>query len=247
MMRFQVRRTLVDIGLGTEWVETKWRALDAVGKLNGLVNVVDCQNGDEWTETLLGAERVLNGVNLDNGRSNEEVILVHFATNQNLALAVVKHGLEASEVVHVDNARVIRRFLGALGVELLVSLLELLNDSWYDALIDEEVVLRRADLASVDVLAPEHTAGDQTRIGSVANNGRVDTTELKNDRRQVRSGGLGDDATDTSTTSEEDLVPALSQESLRLSDTTLDDSVARGVERRLNNLLHNVGTSGGVL
>ena len=63
----------------------------------------------------------------------------------------------------------------------------------------------------------------------------------------MRSGRFGDDTADAGTTCEEDLVPALSQQCLCLGDTSLDNGVARWVERCLHDLLDDHGALGRIL
>lgn len=147
----------------------------------------------------------------------------------------------------VDDARVVGRVLRALGVEFLVGLLELLHDLGHQWLVDKQVVLRGADLARVHDLAPEHTTRDQSRVGVLGHNGRVDATQLEHNGGQVRRGRLGDDTADVGATGEEDLIPSLGQQGLGLRDSTLDDCVARGVERGLDHLLHDDGAAGRIL
>ena len=147
----------------------------------------------------------------------------------------------------VDDARVVGRRLGALGVELLVRLLEFFNHGGQDRLIDHGVVVRGANLASVETLAPEKSPRDQAGVGGLGSDGRVDTAQFEHDRGQMGSGGLGDDATDGGTTGEEDLVPALGKQGLGLGNGALDEGVARGVESGLDDPLHDDGTVRSIL
>jgi energy-converting hydrogenase A subunit M len=239
--------TLSNFGLGAEGIQAQRGALNAVGEVNSLIQVLNGQDGNERTEALLCAQRILNRVNLNNGGLDEELLLVHGTTKQDLALGVIEHRLQALEVSLVDNARVIGRVLSTLGVELCICLLEFLDNSRHNLLINEQVVLRCANLARVQDLAPKHAARNQSRVGILSDDSRVDTAQLENNGGQVRGGGLGDDTTNVGTTREENLVPSLSQQSLCLGDTTLDDRVAGGVERGLADLLHNGGAAGSIL
>jgi hypothetical protein len=58
--------------------------------------------------------------------------------------------------------------------------------------------------------------------------------------------GLGDNTANVGTTSEEDLIPSLSEQCLCLSDTSLDNVVAGGVETGFANLLHHGGAVGSI-
>lgn len=238
--------TLVNISLVTEGVETQRCALDTIGQADGFVEVLHGQDGDEGAEALLRAHGVINRVNLNNGGLDEQLLLIHSATHKDLALSIIKHGLETSEGGLIDDARVIRRALGTLRVELLVCILEFPYDLRNERLVDQQVVLRGAELAGVQELAPEHAAGDETWVRTLGDDGWVYTTQLEHDGGQVLCSGLGDDASDGGTACEEDLVPPFREQGLCLGDTALDDCVAGGVETGLDNLLHDGGAAGGI-
>lgn len=240
-------KDLVGVLLGSERIDTQRGGLDAVGDANRLLDAVHGHDGHQGTEALLDQQGVVRAVDLDERGLDEAFGLVHGATQQDLALGVVDHGLELVKVALVDDARVVGRRLSTLRVEFIVGLLELLHDSRHQFALDQEVVMRRADLPSVQGLAPQHATRDQSGVRRLGDNGRVNPTQLQNDGSQMRRSSLGDDATNCRTTSEEDLVPSLSQQGLGLGDTSLDNGVARGVQRSLDNLLHNHSTVGGIL
>lgn len=81
--------------------------MDLVRKLDGLVKVGDGQDGQERTEALVAEKSIVDAVDLDNSRLNEEVIFVHGSANDDLAVAGVQHLLEALELLLVDDTAVV--------------------------------------------------------------------------------------------------------------------------------------------
>ena len=239
-------RTLFCFGLGAKGVDSEGRGHDAVGDLDGLVEVVNGKDGDQRTEALLDEHGVVRRVDLDEGGLDEALLLIHRAAHEDLALGVVDHALQALEGALVDDARVVGGGFGAVRVELLVGLLELLHDGGDNGAVHQDVVLGGTDLAGVHQLAPEESTRDEPGVGILGDNGRVETTQLEHDGGEVRRGRLGNDATDIGAAGEEDLIPALGEKGLGFGDTALDDGVARRVEGGLDDLLDNNGAVGGV-
>lgn len=243
---FLAGRTLLCVGLRAKRVDAERRALDTIGDVDRFVEVVHWKNGNQRTETLLREHRIIGRVHLNQSRLDKELLLVHRTSQEDLALGVIDHGLETLEGALIDDTRVVRRSLGSLGVEFLVGLLELLDDRRQNSPIDQQVVLRRAHLAGIQQLTPKHPPRDESRVGILGDNGRVDSTQLQHDRSQVRSGSFGDNATDIGTAREEDLIPALRQQGLSFGDSTLDDGVAGGVEGSFDDALHHDRTFRGI-
>lgn len=240
----QKELTLLDIDLVTEGVETQRGALDTVGQLDRLVQVLNSQNGDEGAEAFLGAQRILNGINLNNSGLDKQLLLIHSTTHKDLALSTIKHRLKTGERSGVHDARVIGRVLRTIGVELLVGILELLDNLRNKRLVDQQVVLRCAELAGVQELTPKHATSHKSGIGGLGHDGRVHAAQLEDDGGQMRCGRLGDDSSNVGTTGEEDLVPPFGEQGLCLRNGTLDHCVARGVETGLDDLLHNSCAAG---
>jgi hypothetical protein len=82
---------------------------------------------------------------------NVDVVLrlVDFSTHQDFAAGIIKHLLDSQEMSLVDDSCVVWAGLGTIGVELLHSNLQLLDEQWQNILFDYDVVLRDADLSCI--------------------------------------------------------------------------------------------------
>ena len=95
---------------------------------------------------------------------------------------------------------------------------------------DEHVVGGDAGLAGVEPLAPGETATGDLDVGRVVDEHRALAAELEDDRREVTSGGLVDDAADVGGARVEDVVEALLEQIGRDGDVALDDGDGLGVD-----------------
>lgn len=231
--------TLFNFLLGSERIHTKRRAVDIVRNLDRLVEVVDRQDCDNRAEGLILHQRVLDRLNLDDGRLDEPLLLVHLSTDKNLAVAAVNQRLHPVERTLVDHAAVIRRVLGSIGIVLLQRQLELRDQLGDDRLVREDIILRGANLARVEGLAPDESPGRESQVCILSDERGITTTQLQKHRCQRRSSGLGYDLADAGAAREADLVPALGEQGLGLGDAALDHGVAVWVERCFHDLLHH--------
>lgn len=79
--------------------------MDLVGNSNGLVKVLYWEDSKDGTESLINDQRVVNAIDLNHGRLNEAGLLLHSATEQDLALGVVDLGLDTAECSGVNDTR----------------------------------------------------------------------------------------------------------------------------------------------
>lgn len=200
--------------------------MDGVGDSDGLVEVVDWEDGDQGTETLVDDQGVCQAVDFDDGWLNEALGFVHGTAEQDTALAVVDHLLETSPLSLVDDSSVICTGSCAGRVEFLEGLLHLLDESRQDLLVNQDVILTNANLSRIEHLSPYQSPRSKSRIGILGDNSRIATTQFENNGCQAFSCLLGDDLADDFSPGVEDLVPLLGQESGRLWDRAVDDGVA---------------------
>lgn len=135
----------------------------------------------------------MQGGDLDYGRFDVVVTFVHVTAHDDFAFAVVDHFLEACPLLVVDYAAEVIGCACTIWVELFHRGLHLRDERLEDLLIDENVILRKADLSRIDDLTPEESASCQACVRVLGNYGWIATSELKGDRRQGFCGLFGDD------------------------------------------------------
>ena len=170
--------------------------MDLVRKLDGLVKVSDGQDGQERTEALVAQECIVDAVDLNDGRLNEEIVFVHSAANDDLAVGGVQHLLEALELLLVDNTTVVWRVARAVRVELPQSVLHRLDECGDKLAVDECAVLADADLAGVHCLRPQQTLCGELGVGMLGDDSRVPATKLEGQRCEGLGCLLRDDLCD---------------------------------------------------
>lgn len=230
-----------------ERVHAQRRLVQLVGDADGFVEVVDGVDGDDGTEGLVDEQGVVHVIDLHDRGFEEPVGFVHGAAYEDLALRLVEHLLQPLPLSVVDDARVVGRVLDAGWVELFDHFFELFEEGGQDLFVDEDAVLRDADLPCVDGLCPVETPRCELGIGVLGDDGWVAPSELEGDGSKSLSCFLGDDGADCCAASIEDLVPFLVQECRGLWNGTLDDLVAGGVETLIDNLLQDCRGMGRVL
>jgi hypothetical protein len=230
---------LLELFLVAKGVGAEGRVVRLIGHADGLVQVCDGQDGQQRAEALVADEAVLDGADLDDGGLDEEVRLVHGAADDNLAVAGVEHLLQALELLLVDDAAVVGRVAGAVGVEVAEGVLHLLDKGGHHVAVDEGAVLADADLARVQRLGPQEAAGGEPGVGMLGDDGGVAAAQLQNQRRERLGRLLRDDAGDDLGARVEDGVPLLVEQRRGLGDGALHDGVARRVEGLGENLLQH--------
>lgn len=78
--------TLVHLCLCAEGVCAERCVVDLISDLDSFVEVGDRQNREEGTEALIAEQSIVDAVDLNNSGLDEEVFLVHGATNNDLAV-----------------------------------------------------------------------------------------------------------------------------------------------------------------
>lgn len=228
----------VGLGFGAEGVHAQRGLVQLVGDADGFVEVVDGVDGDDGPEGLLDEEAVGYVVDLHHRRLEEPVCFVHGAAQEDLAFGLVEHLLQTLPLPVVDDAGVVRRVLNPVWVELFNYLFELFEEGREDFFVDEDTILRDADLACVERLRPIETPRCELGVGVLGDNGGIAASELKRDGCKSLRCLLGEDGADCCAAGIEDLVPFLVEESRGLWNGTLDDFVASRVETLIDNLLH---------
>lgn len=204
--------------------------MDLVCDLDGLVQVCDWENGEEGPKAFVGDEAVVDVVDLDHGRLDEEIALIHGAAEDNLAIGRVEHLLETLELPLVHDAAIVGRVAGAIGVELVEGILHLLDEGGHDFAVDEGAVLADADLACIERLRPQQALGGELGVGMLGDDGGVPAAQLEGQRGQRLGCLLRDDFGHVLGARVEDLVPLLVEQGGSLRDGALDDRVARGIQ-----------------
>lgn len=242
------RLTSLILRLGAKRKQRQGRGMHQLGRVDGLVQGVDRVDGEDGPERLLGHHRVVDRVDQHGGGLDEELGLVHLPAHDDLAVGVVQHRLQTQEVALVDDAAQVGAGLGAVGERLLVGVLQLLDEGGDEGLVDQHIVVRQADLAGVQGLAPEQPLRRLRKVANVlGDDGGVPAAELEDHRGQRLGRLLGDDGADLRTTREEDNVPLLLHQRVDLGDRAVDDGEGRRVETLLDHLLDHHGAGRGQL
>lgn len=215
--------------------------------INGVIYRVVWQNGPDGTKRLLLYHGIVDGVNKNHGGCNVKVVSVSLASQDNLALGVVHHGLNAIKVLVVDNSGKVGAGLGTVGEGLVVNGGQDPDEVVQDLAVNVDIVGRHADLSGILHLAPEQAAGGKSEVGIFGDESWVLATELESHRSQGLGRLFGDDLGYVNTASIEDLAPFLIKKSGGLGNTAVDDLVSSGVQIVLNELLQDNGRGRGTL
>jgi hypothetical protein len=221
--------------------------VDLIGHLDRLVEIGDGNYREKRAKALVSDQAVVDVVDLDDGRLDEEIVFVHGTAYNDLAVTRVQHLLQALVLLLVDDTAVVRGVSRAVGIELGQCVLHLLNKGWHHFAVNKGAVLADADLAGVQRLGPQQALRCQLGVGMLCDDGGILATKLEHKGSERLGCLLRDDPSDCLRARVEDRVPLLVEQRRCLWNGALDDSVARGVERFADDLLEDGSGVGGRL
>ena len=128
--------------------------MNRVSSTNSTLNIIHHQDRHQRTKDLINDRRVLRIWNLNDSNFHEILRFIDFSANQNLAPCLIKHLLDSVEMSFVDYPAEIFACLLAIGVKLLESNLQLLQESRQNLLLDHNIVLTHAHLTGIEQFAP---------------------------------------------------------------------------------------------
>ncbi len=124
-----------------------------VDKVDGLVEVADRDDGEDGTKDLvLHDGRVVWIGDLDDGGGDVKIGLIRVASEENLSRSFDQVA-DATKVTLVDDPSETIGGLWIVSVHLSDDLLELLDESRFHRLFNEDVIRRDARLPAVEVLS----------------------------------------------------------------------------------------------
>src|ERR1700753_1123975 len=99
------------------------------------LNIINHEDWHDWAKNLGDNGGVILILDLNHGKLNEILRLVHFSTNQYLASSFIKHFLNPLEVSLVDYPGEILASLLTVRKEFLQGYLQLFDECWENFLL----------------------------------------------------------------------------------------------------------------